>query len=134
MDISSIYYLIFIIGVMFIYWYLPYKVQWIWLLFGSIFFYYMNAPFYTYIYILLNVGSVYIATLLLEKVKHRKIVVVSTIIFNVLILSALKYMNFLFRTINSIFSTNISDIDLTASLAISFYLLALLAYLLEVYW
>lgn len=134
MNIASFYFLVFFSVVAVVYLYLPYKAQWIWLLAASLVFYFANCQAYTFIYVLINVGSVYVATMLFQKTKHKKLVLVITLILNVAMLAGLKYLPFAFSTYNFITGADAVVPSLVASLAISFYLLQLLAYLLEVYW
>ena len=136
MSITSFYFLIFIAIVAVIYWYLTAKAQWVWLLLASITFYCVNIKWYTFLYLIANVGTVYIATRLFETASYKKkrAILIVTLVINVAILAVLKYSTLAIGTVNLLFGTNFEKLGLVSSLAISFYLLSLLSYLLDAYW
>lgn len=141
MDITSFVYLAFVALSLLIYWILPKKLQWMVLLVCSICFYVVSAVPYTYLYMLLSVVTVWLATLYFEKsesTRKKKVVLVTTILINIGMLAVLKYTNLGIGTINTLFGgileKKIERVSFAASLGISFYTLQIVAYLLDTYW
>lgn len=136
MQVTSITFLMFVVISLFIYWYCPYKIQWCVLLIDSIVFYLLNAYWSTFIYIAISVLSTWIAGMLInnsENDTYRRVVLVSTIVVNVGILSVLKYSGMFVRTIGAICETQLNVIDFLQPLAISYYTLQLIGYLVDCY-
>lgn len=139
MSITSVTFLLFVAVSLMIYWQLPSKYQWWVLLADSLIFYFLNAEAYTFIYLLTSVVSVYFATIFFEKeenIKRKRIVLTGTLIINMGILAILKYTNLLLKTINYLGGgrTNLGLVSWYSSLAVSFYTLQIVAYLLDIYW
>ena len=142
MDITSVLFFAFVAVCLLIYWNLPGKYQWILLLISSLVFYCVSAKIYTIIYLCFSVVSVYLATKYFDKVNnsddnennHKKLVLVLVVICNIAILVLLKYTNLGINTFNYIFGTKILNVNWLAPLAISFYTLQIVSYLLDNYW
>lgn len=140
MSITSISYFVFVAISLCIYLYVPHRGQWIVLLVDSILFYFLNAKPYTIIYLLVSVLTVYGATVFFTKsqnVKKKRIVLALSIVVNVGILASLKYTNLFINSINWFQKhgeAQIPNVQWIASLAISFYTLQLISYLLDCYW
>lgn len=138
MDITSVSYIVFIFISLVIYWRIPYKIQWIFLLLVSISYYFINGAWYTYAYILCSVISVYFATnyfMRQDDIRKKRVGLIVTIILNVSILAILKYSNLFIKTYNFICNdSKIQLLNLVPSLAISFYTLQIISYLLDAYW
>lgn len=62
MSITSVSYLVFVGISLIVYWNMSARYQWWVLLADSLFFYFINAEPYTFIYLLVSVISVYMAT------------------------------------------------------------------------
>lgn len=137
MTITSLGFLAFVGILLFIYWFVPHKAQWVVLLIGSLIFYLLNVRPYTLIYILISVGAVYLATRYFEKsedVRKKRAVLVVALLVNVGLLVALKYTNMLIGTVNKFISGKaLSTVDWLAPMAISYYTLTLIAYLVDCY-
>ena len=85
MTITSIYYLIFLLTVVGIYWIMPTRKRWLVLLFANISFYFINAQPQTFIWILINVCTIYGATLYISKGgKWKKVVFLITLLLKTL--------------------------------------------------
>lgn len=137
MDITSIWYMLFIMALLWMYWLAPKKIKWIVLLGGSIFFYIINNQSYTCFYILINVFVVYIATNAFQNNSNllcKKILLIFTLVINIGMLGVLKYTNMFIGTYNFFSRENISFVDWLAPMAISYYILQLTAYTLDCYW
>lgn len=138
MSITSVSYLLFVTISLFIYLNIATKYQWYILLIDSLLFYFVNAKPYTFVYLLISVFSVFIATQFFKKckddIKKKKMALLLTIILNVGILAVLKYTNLFIDTFNFFCKTDIVHVTWYSSLAVSFYTLQILAYLLDCYW
>ena len=75
----------------------------------------------------------YLIALAMEKYSKKKIILAIGIILNALLLLFYKYTNFISSNINSIFSTNIPQLNLILPLGISFYTFQVISYLVDVY-
>ena len=143
MSIISLNFFIFFFVIMLIYYILPGKFQWMWLLLVSVYYYsYHTTIAQTIIFILFILvnwcSSVYGSA----KDSIRKKVYVSTLIFDILFLSIFKYSAFIFSILEAIglsrfravfdnFSTNIAVYEPPH---ISYFALIVIGYLTDVYW
>ena len=135
MSIVSIEYLFFIAALFIVYWNISAKFQWILLLTASIIFYTFNAPVYTFIYIGISVILVYLATVYFDTdLKHKKMVLVLTLLSIIGILAVLKYTNMFAETLYLSLGLQYTAVRWFAPLAISYYTLQLVAYTLDCYW
>ncbi len=149
MDITSIGFLVFVGINLLIYWNLPGKYKWILLLLDSTVFYFLSATPYTVIYLIASIMSVYFATMYFKKTdlnkdlpydiknKKKKSVLIFAIILNVGILAVLQYSNLAINTFNyfaGFFGIYLNEVNWLAPLAISFYTLQILSYMLDCYW
>ena len=142
MEITSFTFFALVGASLLIYWRLPTRHQWKLLLADSLIFYFANATWYTFGYVIVSVVSVYKATRYFataDSERAKKRVLVLTIALNAGILAVLKYANFAIHTFNFLGERllhiqGVSDVAWLAPLAISFYMLQLLSYLLDCYW
>ena len=140
MAFNSMEFAFFLPVVFIVYWKLPYKYQWIFLLISNYFFYMSWNPKYI-ILILTNTFISYIAARLLEKQynkKVRKLIFVSTLSFCLGILFFFKYFMFVSESIISIWVLFTSKIqsptfNLLLPVGISFYTFQTLSYVIDVY-
>lgn len=65
--------------------------------------------------------------------KHKKLVLVSTILANLGFLIYFKYFNFLINNCNNLFHSNIHALDIIMPIGISFYTFQALSYVIDVY-
>lgn len=137
MAITSLSYLIFVGVSLIIYLHIPKKYQWYILLIDSLIFYFLNAKAYTFIYLLTSVLTVYVATCFFVKNSDegkKRIVLVVALVINIGLLALLKYTNLFITTWNYFTKRNVLTVEWCASLAISYYTLQIVAYLLDCYW
>ena len=103
------------------------------LLIASILFYAWGEPKYLavlFITVILNyTGSIF----LVKYQKHKKIILMLTILANLGILFYFKYFNFVMDNINNIFSSDIAFINVVMPIGISFYTFQSISYLIDVY-
>ena len=136
MEITTVLYLIFVGVSLIIYLHIPKKYQWYVLLVDSLIFYFLNAKAYTFIYLLTSVLTVYVATCFFVKNSDegkKRIVLVIAMVINIGLLALLKYTNLFIITWNYFTKGNVSTVEWCASLAISYYTLQIVAYLLDCY-
>lgn len=145
---NSIDFLIFFLIVLIIYFILPSKIRYLWLLVTSYYFYMCWNP----VYIVLIVTSTvltYLCALLLEKCKIEDCFLISKRIstgkaifiiglgINLIILFYYKYINFIIESVNEILiklsMKPISPRDILLPVGISFYTFQALGYMIDVY-
>ena len=81
---------------------------------------------------LIEVLFAYFMTLSLEKNKSKSLLIV-VVSFHLLLLCIFKYFNFIISNINSIFSSNISLLNIVLPIGISFYTFQIISYEVDVY-
>ena len=105
------------------------------LLLGSLIFYSWGEPRYILLMllsILVNFSIGIVMNLVTEKVSRRLILVVG-IIFNLSMLIAFKYLNFIAEICYSLFHISFNLPDIVLPIGISFYTFQILSYLIDVY-
>lgn len=119
---------------------LPFRSQWKWLLFLSGIFFFVNCNWYTVVYLLADVLTIYLFTVYGIYTKHKQLLLTLTIILNFGILATLKYNKIILTPIalvlNHFGMTLLDGFQITwaAPLGISFYTLQVTSYLVECYW
>lgn len=112
------------------------KAKNVFLLLMSIIFYAWGEPTFVFIMIL-SIFANWIFGLLIDKYRNDKIktriILITTLIFNLGILGCFKYANFFMQNVNTIFNTNISNFDIKLPIGISFFTFQAISYVLDVY-
>lgn len=143
MGITSFYFLCFYALILGVYYIVPKKTQWMFLLFVSVCYFLTAGELWLIIYPFVSVILTYTGALVIERVKEQKakrFVLSLIVVFSVLILFALKYVNFGIYTYNALanrlgFSDHFLQVfQFMIPLGISFYTLSLLGYLFDVYY
>jgi len=141
MDITRVTYLLFVAVSLIIYWMVPRRIQWIILLADSLLFYILNVKAYTFAYLMISVLSVWGATWVFEKQANlgaKRSALVVTLLINFGLLAVLKYSTLFANTYNLITKqtseSGLKALNWISSLAISFYTLQIVSYLLDNYW
>ena len=137
---NSIEFLIFFPIVVFIYYLIPDKAKYIWLLAASYFFYMQWNPAYVFL-LLTSTVVTYTGALILEKmsdVKKRKLCLFCALVINLFILGYFKYANFFVTYFNRALTIigrepMMWDKDILLPVGISFFTLQALGYLIDVY-
>ncbi len=141
MGFISVYFVVFIFVTYCLYYVVPSRFQWMVLLAASILFY-MSFDFRAIIFLLVSSGIIYAAAIIVFKRPNgqvRNAVVIFSIGINIFLLMAFKYFPFFGRLWpdgNFIFELREQLMDkysLVVPIGISFYTLALMGYLLDVY-
>ena len=128
-SISFLYY--FLPIVLILYFIIPKKYRNYILLIFSIIFYMYGEPKYV-ILMLVEILVAYFGALLIDKYKSKEIFLI-TIIIHIGLLCVFKYTDLFIGTINSIFKTNISFLNIALPIGISFYTFQILSYVIDVY-
>jgi len=145
MGITSFYFLCFFAVMLILYYSIPRKFQWGFLLLCSVSYCLFAGQGALLLYPVCSVAACHTGTGLLAKTpaqeeKKRRIILIVTILVNIGILFALKYVNFLINTVNGaahLFGASenpLSGVDFLVPLGISFYTFSLLGYVLDVYY
>ncbi len=143
MSITSFVFLCCYAVLLLLYYVVPKKMQWGLLLIASIGYFLTAGELWLIVYPVVAIIIVYCGALYIDRVKEqkkRKTALSLIVVFCLLLLVALKYCNFGIYTYNalamrlSFLSTCSFAIDFPVPLGISFYTLALLGYLFDVYY
>lgn len=145
---NSIDFLIFFPIVVLIYYVIPDRLKYIWLLIASYYFYMCWNAKYA-ILILTSTVVTYFSGILIEQIKHssyqasqkdkyKKLVVFASFAINLTILFYFKYINFTSSLLNSLFNAahiqlSIPTFDILLPVGISFYTFQALSYTMDVY-
>lgn len=140
MIFNSIQFLIFFPITVAVYFIIPAKVRYLWLLAASYYFYMQWNPVYSLL-LLMSTVVTYAAALLIEKFDkpvHRKICLTTAILINLATLGYFKYSDLLVRCVNKgLGIIGLNQIEWNDSIVlpvgISFFTLQALGYLIDVY-
>ncbi|WML33798.1 MBOAT family O-acyltransferase [Clostridium sp. OS1-26] len=140
MSFNSTQFLLFFFIVVVLYYAIPNRIRWIWLLVVSYYFYMTWNPKYVFL-IIASTLITYVGGLLInkaEKVRTRKLLVFLSISSNLGILFMFKYYVFFSTSITRIFyhfhiAVNMSSFDFMLPVGISFYTFQALSYIIDVY-
>ena len=133
MVFSSIPFLFFFFVIFLVIYYLvPKKIKNYVLLAFSLIFYAWGEPVYVFLLILSSYLGYYL-TLKIAKEKDKKKYLIIAIIINILVLGFFKYADFLIQIINYLFRVNISSLNLSLPIGISFFTFQIMSYIIDVY-
>lgn len=138
MVFSSLTFLFFFLPfTLLIYFLCPTKWRNIILLVVSLIFYAWGEPVYIFLMIFSAVADyihgLYIAKFRQSKPKKAKWLLISSLIINIGLLSFFKYCDFLINNFNSVFGTDINELNLPLPIGISFYTFQTMSYIIDVY-
>lgn len=145
MAITSFYFLCFFSLLLILYYTIPHKFQWGFLLVCSAAYCLLAGQGALILYPIVSVSACHTGTRLLAKTpmeeeKKRRGILLMTILVNIGILFALKYVNFLINTMDGIVclfggpDNLIPGVDFLVPLGVSFYTFSLLGYVIDVYY
>lgn len=140
MSITSFGFLCFYVIVLLLYYIVPRKLQWIWLLICSVVFFALSSENLLLCLYPISASAIcYVGAWGIEKYPMRsKRILTATILSVMLALFVLKYVNFGVYTFNATIG-RISDMKLSVfqfliPIGISFYTFSILGYVIDVYW
>ena len=128
-SISFLYY--FLPIVLLGYFIVPNKIKNYWLLISSLIFYLYGDSKYSLLMIS-EIFICYIGGLVLEKHKNKYLLALFLVI-HLGLLGYFKYIDFLIRSINNIFNSNLKLLNVLLPIGISFYTFQIISYLIDVY-
>ena len=143
MGITSFYFLCFFAGILIVYYIIPKKLQWLFLLLCSIAYYLITDSAALILYPIFSVSACYIGIRIIgaaENERKKKVALIAVIAVNIGILFLLKYINFGIYTVNGIAKfmghkgSVLHSLKLLAPLGVSFYTFSLLGYVIDVYY
>jgi D-alanyl-lipoteichoic acid acyltransferase DltB (MBOAT superfamily) len=136
---NSFEFLIFFSIVTISFYLLPHKYRWLLLLISSCYFYAAFIPIYLFI-LFFTIIIDYLSGIYIEKIKqrHKKKLLLISIIANLLILFFFKYFNFFIDNINTIYEylgivANLKPLNLILPIGLSFHTFQAMSYTIEVY-
>nr|MCR4588405.1 MBOAT family protein [Lachnospiraceae bacterium] len=138
---NSLSFLVFFPIVVMVYFLIPARIRYIWLLVASYYFYMSWNPVYALL-LLFSTGVTYLCALILEQVREDKALSVGcmslSLILNFSILAVFKYYDFFLENINRILNRlhltlAAPDLDLLLPVGISFYIFQAVGYTVDVY-
>ena len=127
------YIFIFLPTLLFIYYYLNFKLKLLKItlvIFGLFFYSYWNINFLPILLTSILVNY-FFASKIQTNISHKKKLLFVAITFNLLLLIAFKYLDFVIINYNYVFNQNISYFNLSFPLAISFYTFQQITYLVD---
>ncbi|OGG00629.1 hypothetical protein A2Y99_05260 [Candidatus Gottesmanbacteria bacterium RBG_13_37_7] len=133
MILNSFAFLVFFIVVFILFWKIPSRFQWIWLLISGYYFYGSYKPAYLGIILLTTLVNYYCAIKIHTRPRYKGRYLLFALFLDIGALFIFKYFNFFSLTINGICRMNIPQFKLLLPLGISFYTLQVTGYLLDVY-
>ena len=136
MALNSLEFLLFSAIAAAVYYLIPGRVQWIWLLVCSYIYYLSQGP-HLAVYLLFTTLTTFGGGWMLEKIsdkQKKRWMVAAVLLLNFGMLAVLKYTNFLILNFNKITGGHLTFLDMALPLGISFYTFQSMGYLLDVYW
>jgi len=105
----------------------------VWIILSSLFFYSWWNIYYLPLIVLSILVNFFISQALMKDPQHKKLFLLAGLGFNIGLLGYFKYMDFFIANVNGVFGTDFSLLYLALPLAISFYTLQQIAYLVDSY-
>lgn len=108
----------------------------VFILLGSLYFYSTGEPLFVYVMIF----SIVLNYLIAKKMNrsknelYKRLLLILSIVFNLFLLGAFKYLDFMIDTLNSIFSLHIQHLNLPLPIGISFFTFQAMSYVFDVYY
>ena len=127
MDLVSLGFLFFAAVTVIAYYALPLRLRPAWLLMASVFFY-LSAGFRCGLFLLLSIVSCYAAALLMQRMRHKKLLLLLTLALNLGLMAALKLLPWLMAQ-----AVEEGRLRLIYPLGLSFYSLQAAGYVIDVY-
>jgi len=141
MSLVSLEFLAFIVVVAIIYFILPGRIQWVFLLVSSVIFFYLNSNMYQVVNLLFFLTVNFIFSIIMSKqTDRRKLVFVCIVLFDIAYLLLFKYFSFFMPLLSLLgiyeerlirINGLVTDI---APMGISYMALIVIGYMAELYW
>ncbi len=136
MVFSSITFLFYFLPlVLFSYYLVPYKLKNFTLLIFSLIFYAYGEPIYIFIMLFSCIVD-YINALIIDKYRNTykaRLALICSIVINLSLLGFFKYSNFFISIVNNVANSNLSLLNISLPIGISFYTFQTMSYTIDVY-
>lgn len=133
MVFSSIPFLFFFLPIFFLLYYLcPGKGKNLVLLLFSLVFYAWGEPVYVFLMLLMTFSDFWSARIM-TRIRHKKLCLFYSVIFDLLILGFFKYANFLIGILNATLKLDVGKLNLALPVGISFFTFQSLSYVIDLY-
>ena len=116
-----------------VYWLLPHRFRWMWLLAASWFFYMYFSPILIVLLLATTLVSYGAAVLITRFPQHKKLCLTATLIVCLGILGYFKYANFFLSSIYAVIGRESPTLNILLPVGISFYTFQTLSYVIDVY-
>src|SRR5690554_1966458 len=103
------------------------------LLIFSLIFYAWGEPVYVFLMLFSGLFNYWMTRWMDDYKNIRKLILITIVLVNLLMLGMFKYLDFLILNINSIFQTELALAHLPLPIGISFYTFQVLSYVIDVY-
>jgi D-alanyl-lipoteichoic acid acyltransferase DltB (MBOAT superfamily) len=140
MSFNSFQFLLFFGTVLIIYFIIPHRFKWLWLLFASYFFYLKIKLIYIFIILFVTIITYYAGVWIgkCESKRIRKLILSTDLLICIGLLFIFKYYNFFINFIGDLLenyniSFKIKPLNLSIPIGISFYIFKSLSYIIDVY-
>ena len=133
MNFNSGAFLLFLPAVVLIYWLLPHKLRWLWLLAASYFFYMYWDPRLIVLLLATTLVSYLAALSMVRRPDRKKPLLCLTLIVCLGLLGYFKYANFFLDTAFRLFGKKSPVLNILLPIGISFYTFQTLSYVIDVY-
>ena len=125
--------MVFLPVMLILYYLVPKKAKNFILVIGSLVFYAWGEPVYVVLMVYSILFNYVLGILMDDNPGYRKMVLVSAVVVNVLVLAFFKYYGFVVNTINNVFGINLKVRDIPLPIGISFYTFQALSYIIDLY-
>lgn len=133
MPLHSFSFITFFSIVFVLFWSLPTRLRWIWLLVTSYYFYASWKPAYLVWILLTTVVSYLAGVMMMRQSKNKSFIMGCALLINVSILFLFKYYQFFSISLHTVSGISLPQFKLLLPIGISFYTLQTIGYLLDVY-
>ena len=133
MTLTSVIFLIWIIGSVILYYAVPAAFRWIALLFVS-YGYYIYGGGKTVLFLVFSTLITWLASICMERFRnHKKFILIISLLLNFGMLAVIKYPGFIMGIVNSVFHTQMRGMELLWPLGISFFTFQSSGYVIDIY-
>src|SRR5689334_7688322 len=135
---NSLHFVFFFILTTSVYFLLPHRFRWAFLLLISCYFYAVFVPIYILILAFTIVVDYYAGRLIEDHRQHRKVLLLTSVVVNVGFLAFFKYFNFLNENLTALLHLSgtknpIPALDIILPVGLSFHTFQAMSYTIEVY-
>ena len=130
---SLVFIFLFLPVVLIFYYLLDDRLKNLVLLIASLFFYAWGEPKYVFLMIVSIILNYIFGLKVVSNNRRKKFWLISSVVFNILLLIVFKYSNFFVDSMNSLLDTNLNIPEIALPLGISFFTFQTMSYVIDVY-